>query len=586
MAFLFYKVLPYFYEDFVRFLTKRLIYLNPSLMKRFSIVLLFLPLHLVAQDTYERDYKRAVSLYKSGDYAMALNGLIPLCSAKYRHGLVPFAQYYYALAAQKTNRLAESRQTLALLKERFPDWPKMDEVRYLEGDLAFQEKQFGQALDVLQDITDAKIKKDAESLKKYYIASVNDLNYLKTLNRQFPTDKVVGLALIDLIQKTSNDKTDLALSDQLTNRFGAAVPVKTSSTKAQNVPNFQKGYYNVSVMLPFRLKEFSTSQRARNNQFAYDMYEGMKWAKAKLQQEGILVNLFGYDVGPQAAEMNDLMGNSTVQQSDLLIGPVYNESAKMAADFAENNQIFFVHPTSLSTDILANHPRTFLFQPSFERQAEQALNFMRSLPKITNRKVAIYYSNTRKDSVLAANYRTKALAANYLVIDFRKTREKLDSTAAIADWNRPGHVVIFGNSESDGTKVMTMMTKRRVVAPILASSSAFNLNNASASALSKEIYLLDTDFIDTSKPQVREFQAQYMAKRNTIPSVFTMQGYDMLLFFGRMLHKFQSQLRVGLDTRTYEEDYLLSSFNYQKSNDNQTVPIWKVTDMRIERVNE
>jgi ABC-type branched-subunit amino acid transport system substrate-binding protein len=265
---------------------------------------------------------------------------------------------------------------------------------------------------------------------------------------------------------------------------------------------------------------------------------------------------------------------------------VYNESAKMAADFAENNQIFFVHPTSLSTDILANHPRTFLFQPSFERQAEQALNFMRSLPKITNRKVAIYYSNTRKDSVLAANYRTKALATNYLVIDFRKTREKLDSTAAIADWNRPGHVVIFGNSESDGTKVMTMMTKRRVVAPILASSSAFNLTNASASALSKEIYLLDTDFIDTSKPQVREFQAQYMAKRNTIPSVFTMQGYDMLLFFGRMLHKFQSQLRVGLDTRTYEEDYLLSSFNYQKSNDNQTVPIWKVTDMRIERVNE
>lgn len=553
-------------------------------MKRFSIIWLLLPLHLIAQDTYERDYKRAVSLYKSGNYAMSLNSLIPLCSAKYTHGLAPFAQYYYALAAHKTNRQAESRQALAILKERFPDWNKMDDVRYLEADLAFQEKQFGQALDILQDITDAKIKKEAEALKKFYIAPLTDLTYLKTLNRQFPTDKIVGLTLIDLIQKTSNDKADLALSDQLTNRFG--VVSKPTTNKTTNGPNYQKGYYNVSIMLPFRLKEFSTSQRARSNQFAYDLYEGMKMAKAKLQQEGVLVNLFSYDVGPQTNDMNDLMANSTVQQSDLLIGPVYNETAKLAADFAESHQIFFVHPTSLATDILANHPRTFLLHPSFERQAEQGFNFMRSLPSSNIRKIAIYYSATRKDSVLAAHYRARALAANYLVIDFRKTREKLDSTAAIADWNRPGHVVVFSSNETDGGKVLAMMVKRRVNAPVLATASAFNLTNASNSTMSKDIYLLDTELIDTSKPHVREFQSQYMAKRNTLPSVFTMQGYDMLLFFGRMLHKYQGQLRVGLDTRTYDDDYLLSSFNYQKSNDNQTVPIWKVQSMRIERVNE
>lgn len=568
-------------------------------MRKIKIVLYLFPLWTgialslgsYAQDAnYERDYKRAVALYKTGEYALAMNDLLPLTSRKHQNGLIPFAHYYYALAAYKTNHLAESRQMLMQLRERFPDWKKMDEASYLLAELTFREKQFGEALDYLGEITNASVKKDAEMLKRVYISQLQDLKYLKGLNRQFPSDKLIALTLIDLIQKTSNDKVDLELSDELTNRFGAT-PAKSSSTEVltrirQNTNNLQKGYYNIAVVLPFRLKDFSGNQRIRTNQFAYDMYEGMKLAKVKLQQEGILVNMFTYDVGNDPEEMLDIVNNTNFSQTDLIVGPVYNEPAKLAADFAETNNIFFVHPTTLVTDILTNHPNTLMLQPSFDRQATQGFDFMRSLPSNTTRKVAIYYGSARRDSTLAAAYRIKATEAGFQVADFRKTREKLDSTASITESNKPGHVAVFSSVETDGNKVMGMLTKRRVNAPLLANASCFNLQNIQASSLlGKDVYLMDTEFIDTSKPQVRDFQNLYFAKRNTIPSIYALQGYDALLFFGRMLHKYRNQIRSGLDAKPDADDYLLSGFNYQKSGDNQVVPIVQIDDMKWIRVN-
>ncbi|WP_428666220.1 ABC transporter substrate-binding protein [Runella sp.] len=554
-------------------------------MRKSLLLICLFPFMLHAQGvdaTYEREYKRGVALYKSGDFASAISALTPLTARKYTHGLAPFAHYYWSLATLKTNRLAESRQMLMQLRERFPDWKKMDDVRYVLADIAFQEKQFGEALDYLEEISNASVKKETESLKRFYVNKLQDIAYLKSLNRQHPSDKTVALALIDMIQRTSNEKSDLELSDQLTNRFGAVAskPSTAVSPVRQGGNNLQKGYYNVAVALPFRLQEFNPNQRARSNQFAFDMYEGMKLAKMKLQQEGILVNLFTYDVGNDPEDMLNVVNNANFVQTDLLIGPVYNEPAKLAADYAETNNVFFIHPTSLATDILVNHPNTLLLQPSFERQAQQGFDFMRSQPSPI-RKVAIYYGSTRRDSTLAAAYRIKATDAGYQTIDFRKTREKLDSAATITELNKPGHVAVFSSTETDGTKVMNMLTKRRLTVPLLASSLAFNMQNIVPAALAgREVYIIDTEFIDTSKQSVRDFQMNYLTKRNTIPSVYSMQGYDAVLFFGRLLHKYRNQVRSGLDTRTYNDDYLLSGFNYKSSNDNQMVPIVKMDDMR------
>lgn len=560
-------------------------------MKKNTLLLLLFPVLLHAQTAntaYERDYKRAIGLFKMGDYVLAINDLGVLTGRKYNNSITPYAHYYYALASQRIGRFAEAKQMLQQLRERFPDWTKMEDVNYLMADLAFQEKQFGEGLDYLLNLTNPQIKRDADALKKYRFLAIKDLAYLKNLYQQYPNDRILGIALIDLIQQSATNKADLELSDQLTNRFGVtpiSKPASTTITPIASGGAFQKGYYNVSVLLPFKLDDFEEGQRARANQFAYDMYEGMKLAKTKLQQEGILVNLFAYDLANQPNDMTDLTNNSNFAQSDFVVGPLYIEPAKIAADFAEANKVYLLQPTAVTAELITNRTHTFLLQPTLERQTSQLFDFAQSLQP-TAKKIAIYYGASRRDSTTAAWYRTKATAAGMQVLDFRKTREKLDSTASIGDYNKPAHVALFSSNDNDGLKVVNMLNKRRINTPLMATATAFDLARVSGAAFSgRPIYLINNEYIDISKPQVRDFQAQYMTKRNTVPSVYAMQGYDIVLFFGRMIHKHKTQLRAGLDTSNYSsDDYLLSGFNYQKSNDNQVVPILKIEDLRLVQV--
>ena len=553
-------------------------------MKPTAWLLLFcLPYYLPAQlfeNNTEKDYKNSLLIYKSGRYEEAMASFAPLTDRRYNNNYTPFAHYYYALCANKLSRPTEARLMLKQLIERFPNWKNIDEAYYLMADACFKGNRHEEALDYLQNIGDPAVKKDAENIKRLYVSQLPDLSRLKSIQREHPSDRAIGLALVDLIQKTSNDKSDLALSDAITNRFGVAIATgpTVSAPIRRPTSNWQKGYFNVAVMFPFRFKNIDPAARNRSNQFALDMYEGIKLAKAKLQTENIIVNLFAYDVGTSQDDIVGVVNNSNFDQTDFIIGPLYNESSKVASLHAEENKIFMVHPTGMNTELILNHPNSFLLKPTFESQAAKALAFAGTL-SMTNKKVAIYYGTSKRDSTLAAAYQNAAKVAGYQIIDFRKTREKLDSTAAISAYNKPAHVFVSSSEDTDGQKVLGMMSKKRVDAPTLITATAFDFQRTSGSFFSgKEIYLLDLDYINTNRQVVRDFQASYMAKRNMIPSVYAMAGYDLMLFYGRMLQRYKDRLKAGLSLKKYEDDYLLSGFDYTKTNENQVVPIVKFED--------
>jgi len=59
-------------------------------------------------------------------------------------------------------------------------------------------------------------------------------------------------------------------------------------------------------------------------------------------------------------------------------------------------------------------------------------------------------------------------------------------------------------------------------------------------------------------------------------------GYDMLLFYGRMLKSGKSRLRGNLDSIEYTQGYTLDGFDYtNRSNENKIVPIIKYQDGRF-----
>jgi hypothetical protein len=149
------------------------------------------------------------------------------------------------------------------------------------------------------------------------------------------------------------------------------------------------------------------------------------------------------------------------------------------------------------------------------------------------------------------------------------------------------HVFFASSNEDDGARMLDALSRRRVSGPLIATASAFDYyRNSTSTFTRRDLYLLYPDYIDTSREPVVQFQEEYVTKRNTIPSVFAHEGYDMMLFFGRQMAKngvpFRSRTLLRTDPN---DDYLLSGFDYSQTNENQVVPIVKYEGKRFTKIN-
>ncbi len=554
-------------------------------MKRcYSLFILLLITHaLVAQQAtlsereYALRYKKAVQLYAGQQYLEAQSELTPLTNRKYTNSMVPYAHFYHALCSFKQNKFFEARIVLRQLFERFPDWDKIDEAYYLYANAALSDNYIDEGMQYINRISGTILKKDIENMLYYHFSKVTDRTQLKQLNQKFPNNAVIAQILVDNIQKSRNvSKEELEISDQLTNRFNLGESTTNQKKSTTQHKRENKGVVNIAVLLPFRLNDFDASKGNRANQYIYDLYAGMKLAKNKLEAEQINVNLLTFDIDRDASLISALVEDNQFSQIDLLIGPLYPEANKIANNFAKSNDVVQVHPLSNNRQLISSDKNTFLAAPSFETQSAKALEYMKT--QTIGRTVAIYYGNTRKDSTFAYAYRDEATKAGIEVITIRKFTNPED----IDTRRRPSHVFISGSETTFGGKVINALDKKKVTSPIIAASSAFDFEGSSLTIFSRELSLIQLDYVNRDKDEVKNFRSLYFNEQNIAPSYYSYWGYDMLIFYARMLNAGKNQLRNSLNAIEYTQGYTLDGFDYTNgSNENQIVPIIKYQDGRF-----
>lgn len=551
------------------------------LARRYSnlLILLLLSYASVAQQValsekdYALKYKKAVQLYADQKYFEAKDELTPLTSRKYQNSMVPYVLYYHALCSFKLLRNFESRNSLRQLFERFPDWKKIDEAYYLFANVCFFENYIDEGMQYINRISAGVSRQDVENMEYFYFSKYKDPNQLKVLNQKFPNNAIIAQLLVDNIQKNKYaSKEDLELSDRLTNQFNlgeiSGSPKRTTTIKKEN-----NGAIDVAVLLPFRLFEFDPSKSSRANQYIYDMYAGMKLAKEKLETEQININLYTFDIDRDARLISELINNGTFSQIDLLIGPLYPEANKVVNTFVKSNEVVQVHPLSNNRQLIINDKTTFLASPSYEIQASKALDYINS--QNAPRSVAIYFGNTRKDSTFAYIYRDKALESGIEVTTIKRfsTIEDIDTK------RKPGHIFLSGSDNTFGSKVINALDKKKVSAPIMAASSAFDFEGSSLGIFNRQLYLIQLDYINREKDEVKNFRSTYFNSQNIAPSYYGCWGYDMLLFYARMLNAGKTKFRNNLDAIEYTQGYVLDGFDYTNgSNENKIVPIIRYQD--------
>lgn len=545
-------------------------------------IFLFLSYSAIAQqqtglsdNDYLLRYKKAVQFYADQKYLEAREILLPLTNKKYENTISPYAHYYYALSAFKLNKFYDARTILKQLFERFPDWRKIEDATYLYANVAFAENKPDEALQYLDRISSKAWRQEIENMEYIYLSKIKELSQLKQLYQKSPDNPVLAQLIVDHIQNSKNaSREDLELSDQLTNQFNLGgnsekKPSKKSKKEDDTI-------INVAIMLPFRLFEFDPNRTNRANQYIYDLYAGMRLAQEKLASEQINVNIHAFDIERDVKHANDIINTRGFDKVDLIIGPLYPEVNKVANNFVKSNDAIQVHPLSNNQQLVSNDKNAFLVSPSYETQAAKAIEYI--VNEKSARTVTIYYGNTRKDSTFAYIYRDRALEKGLNVLAIKKYINADD----IDTKRKPDHIFIAGSEQTLGPKIISALDKKRIVAPIIAASSAFDFEGSSLNIFNRDLYLIQLDYMDRDKEEVKNFRSAYINSQNIAPSYYGYLGYDMLLFYGRMLKSGKNRFRNNLDSIEYTQGYTLDGFDYtNRSNENKIVPIIKYQDGRF-----
>ncbi len=396
------------------------------------------------------------------------------------------------------------------------------------------------------------------------------------------------------------------------------VPIPKDVVKPGSGKYTHKPVYNVALVLPFYLDSFPTANGGiyPPSRIGVEYYRGVLLALDTLKTLGLSVKLHVYDSYPETY-LDVLIKSGALKQMDLIIGPVFNSSMKLMAQYAQTIGVPVWSPFSPASDITTHNPFFFMSNPRMETHARQMMQYVADTFKES--KITILYQNNDQEKEYLNLYRKFVADYNKAIDDSLKVNtryrvaklvvnEKLIegygkiSTGQLSTMLKDGEHNLF---IVPSMKVPFLVNLLREFYP-LAASNLISIIGTPTFGNDVDLQLdyinaLDVHYTQSYflKPGFYEsgFYAAYWAQHKVEPSEYAVNGYDQMLYLGIMLKKYGINFRVESGNEVVEglgNGFSINpvfapvvdvkappAINYW---DNQHVYILRVKDFTVERV--
>ena len=141
-----------------------------------------------------------------------------------------------------------------------------------------------------------------------------------------------------------------------TNEFSQQV---TNSLLSKREPIEKISHLNVALLLPFGLKEGSSSENLHRQKRFVEYYEGFLLSLLDLKQKGISVNLKVHDIGSKTADLMNLIRNNKLETADLLIGGLTDDQVRIISQYSKEYKIPYVIPVTSTSDAILDNDKAF-----------------------------------------------------------------------------------------------------------------------------------------------------------------------------------------------------------------------------------
>jgi hypothetical protein len=553
----------------------------------------------VAQVNYQQQYTNAKNLFKEGKYNLAMESFKAIIPYDKNNSFSEYASFYYSISAYNQGYKSVARDMFNQIKQLYPTWDQLNEVNLWLARIHFENKEYFQALNVLQSIRDQKLETDISALKRFGFSGVEDVDLLKRLHEDYPKDAIIGERLADVLANDINSEADKELLEKLITIF----KLKRDEYIEATPETVYKDTYSVSLLFPFLVNSLDPSPSRKRNQFVLDLYEGMKLAVDTLAKQGIKISLRAYDTERNPDKIKSILGRDELKATDLIVGPLFQEENALVQDFSRLYRINLFNPVSNNFDLVRENPYGFLFQPSLETLGEQSA-FMLDR-QLTNKKCMIFLGDTRRDSTLAMSFIEAAKTTNLKIIQVEKfTRESSGRILSILatpteydEFKYPkqftlpkdslGCVFVASDDPLIYSKVISSVTTRGDGVTIVGNETWLDQTTDYEKFQSLNILMTAPTFTYTDRPAYVAFQKKFIRTHGRTPGIanqnYAKIGYDFMLFAGTMLKKHGVYFQNGF-SRGIIPGFLFFGYDFRYNRNNQLVNFVRVKEGELVRL--
>lgn len=299
----------------------------------------------------------------------------------------------------------------------------------------------------------------------------------------------------------------------------------------------------VLFLIPFYTHEYQGSAvssvqssqdiQAVNSFLLMGFWAGAQIALDEYQEQNVALNVVVKDVTDNEADLREIMENRELMEDvDLIIGPFFNKTFQIAAEYAKQYRIPIVNPFTNRTDILIHNDYVYKVIPSQDAKPATLSYMAESIP---HSKIILYMDSSVKNSE-QINY---IQYFNNHGISYQEVTKQSDLMKKITP-NSKNIVVVFSNHAAKmlmlSRDLLYNSTPEDVILVVpeqWLSSPTYDVEYYSK----LNIHFFSNYFVDKQDQQTQLFVLRYQDKFNSIPTIenFAFQGYDITRFFVEMI---------------------------------------------------
>ncbi len=374
--------------------------------------------------------------------------------------------------------------------------------------------------------------------------------------------------------------------------------------------------YNVAFVLPFQGDRFTVQgQVPSNSSWALNFYAGARIALDELKAEGARFNVAVLDTKATDAGMSDLVRrNADFRSAHLIIGPYRRENVRLAADAAKQQNAVVVSPYFAAENLVDNNPSYLQVNPSLQTHCEAILDYVgkRFRPDqivlvCRGRDVELerlrFFQDAHRQMQLRTYSRDTAALREFVIADEGDNANfRINVQPMLQGKDTLAIIVPSWSSESFVNALLQQINSARAGSydyTVFGMPQWIEYERIDYSLYQDlKLHITTSHYVNREQWAVQDFQRAYFNRVGAMPAPESYLGYDVTLYYCRMLRKygtrFQYSLRddpgQGLHTRFEVRPVVMPGatnreFPPVRHFENKYVNILKFEDFRFMKVN-